>query len=207
MCDDIEERKKIYSSTRQDLLTRNLYNSEKYDNAILTLSTGILAISLAFIKDIVPVDKAFCIILLIASWCLFGAAIVSTLVSFVLSQFAIKRQLEYAEKYYLDKEEEYIKKENRLAIFTEYANYASGVFFIIGIITTIVFVSVNIQGGSNMTKDHKRQIIQDGATIPNLQKVEIERGASVPDLQPVKQPPTPPKESPSQSTQTNVEKK
>ena len=34
-----EERKKVYASTRQDLLSRNLSNSEKYDGAVLTLST------------------------------------------------------------------------------------------------------------------------------------------------------------------------
>lgn len=55
--DTQEERRRIYASTRQDLLSRNLSNSETYDNAILTLSTGILGISMAFIKDIVPLKK------------------------------------------------------------------------------------------------------------------------------------------------------
>ena len=207
MCDDMEERKKIYSSTKQDLLTRNLSNSEKYDNAILTLSSGILAISLAFIKDIVPLDKAFYIFLLIASWCLFGAAIVSTLVSFVLSQIAIKRQLEYAGKYYLENKEEYLTKKNRPAFLTDVVNYISGILFIFGIVTTIIFVSLNIQGGSNMTKDHKRLVIMDGAPIPSLEKIETDRGACIPEMQPVKQPAAPQKESSSQSTQTNTEKK
>ncbi|QQG66071.1 hypothetical protein [Desulfobulbus oligotrophicus] len=146
MADDMEERKTIYGNTRQDLLTRNLSNSEKYDNAILTLSTGILAISLAFIKDIVPLNKVSYIYLLITSWISFGLAIVSTLVSFRLSQLAINRQLKYAEKYYLDKEDEYLKKENRLAKYTEYLNYTSGIFFVAGIVTTILFVSINISG-------------------------------------------------------------
>ncbi|OGP68848.1 MAG: hypothetical protein A2W27_00040 [Deltaproteobacteria bacterium RBG_16_44_11] len=202
MTDDMEERKKLYSNTRQDLLTRNLSNSERYDNAILALSTGILALSLAFIKDIVPLDKSLYIFLLITSWCLFGLAIVSTLVSFVLSQFAIKRQLKYAEKYYLDKEDEYLKKENPLATLTDFANYTAGVFFVIGVITTIVFVSVNIQGGNNMTK----QLIKDAASVPSLQKVQTEtekRGATIPELQPVKTPAPSTQESNSQSSQSS----
>ncbi len=208
MCDDMEERKKIYAATRQDLLTRNLSNSEKYDNAILTLSTGILAISLAFIKDIVPLNKASLIILLITSWCLFGLTIVSTLVSFIVSQFAIKRQLEYAEKYYLDKKDEYLTKKNRLARYTEYANYTSGVFFMIGIITTIIFVSVNFLGENKMEK----HLTRDGAFVPNLQKIQTEtekRGATIPELQPVKTPAPSTQESNSQSSQQsgNEEKK
>ncbi len=139
-----EERKRVYASTRQDLLTRNLSNSEKYDNAILTLSTGVLGASLAFIKDVVPLDKAEYIPLLKLSWWLFGAAIVFTLVSFAVSQLAIKRQLLYVEKYYLESKEEYFNKENQPALWTEYINYASGVLFILGIVATVSFVSLNV---------------------------------------------------------------
>ena len=135
-----------------------------------------------------------------------GACLVHLLcdpVSFVLSQFAIKRQLKYAEKYYLDKEDEYLNKQNFLATFTEFANYTAGVFFVIGIITTIVFVSVNIQGGNNnMTK----QLIKDAATVPSLQKVQTEtekRGAPIPAMQPVKTPAPSTQESNSQSSQSS----
>jgi hypothetical protein len=187
MIDQSEERKKLYASTRQDLLTRNLSNSEKYDNAILTLSTGVLGLSLAFIKDIVPLEKVQCVILLISSWCLFGLSIASTLSSFVLSQRAIKCQLDYAEKYYLEKKDEYENKNNRLASWTEYINYLSGILFILGIIATITFVSLNIKGGNIMTKD-MRHSTTDGASVLNLQKIQTgegERGAPVPSLQPV----------------------
>ncbi|HVN94987.1 MAG TPA: hypothetical protein VMT62_01025 [Syntrophorhabdaceae bacterium] len=144
---DEAERTRIYEKTREDLLTRDLSNTEKYDNAILTLSTGVLAISLAFIKDIVPLDKSQCLFLLKASWWVFGLSIVSTLLSYILSHFAIKRQLRYAEKYYLDKKERYLRKKNRPKTWTEFLNWASGVLFIAGIVTTICFVSLNLKGG------------------------------------------------------------
>lgn len=69
--DDQKHRRELYANTRRDLLDRQLSNSEKFDNAILTLSTGALAISLAFIKDIVPLKLAQNLWLLKASWWLF----------------------------------------------------------------------------------------------------------------------------------------
>jgi len=141
---NMEERKILYARTRDDLLARNLSNSEKYDNAILTLSTGLLGLSLAFIKDIVPLAQSHYVFLLIMSWCAFGASIVSTLVSFALSQRGIERQLEYAGKYYLEELEEFLDKKNRPKQWTDFVNYLSGILFIVGIITTILFVSLNI---------------------------------------------------------------
>ena len=183
-----KERNRIYASTRQDLLIRNLSNSEKYDNAILTLSTGVLGISLAFIKDIVPLDRSQYVFLLKTSWWVFGLSIVSTLVSFVLSQLAIKRQLKYAEKYYLEEEDWYLKKKNHPALWTEFVNYASGILFIAGILATICFVSINIKEGGHMPKDAKEPIFE-GAEIPKFQKIETgteKRGAIVPEMQPLK---------------------
>jgi hypothetical protein len=194
-----EERKDIYARTRQDLLTRNLSNSERYDNAILTLSTGVLGLSLAFIKDIVSLDRSQYVLLLEISWWAFGASILSVLVSFVLSQLGIKRQLEYAGKYYLDGEDEYLRKKNSPAFWTEIMNYASGVLFLVGIVTTIFFVSVNIKGEFTMPK------VKDGASIPTFQKTlteGVKKGATVPEMQPVKQPATTSQESGSQDSQS-----
>jgi len=179
-----EEKKRIYETTRKDILARNLSNSEKYDNAILSLSTGILGLSLAFIKDVVPLGHSQYVTILIVSWCAFGAAIISALLSFALSQIALKRQLQYAEKYYLDEDDAYLEKKNGPAVWTEFVNYASGLFFIIGIVSTIWFVSLNIKGIKTMAQDNNQTTIR-GATTPMLQKV-VKQGATVPSLQPVK---------------------
>ena len=139
-----QERKDVYAATRQDLLNRQLSNSERFDNAILTLSTGSLGVSLAFIKDIVPLNSAIGIKCLRYSWWLFGAAVIFTMLSFVVSQLGIKKQLVYAEEYYLNEKKEYLNKRNMFAVFTEYFNYLAGIFFIFGILTTIYFVTLNI---------------------------------------------------------------
>lgn len=139
-----DEWKRLYAETRKDLLTRQLSNSEKFDGAVLTLSTGALGISLVFIKDVVPLEKAQCAELLIVSWCFFGLAIISVVISFLVSQEGIKKQLNHAEEYYLNGKEEYLTKANIPAKVTDFLNYASGVLFVLGIILTIIFVSINI---------------------------------------------------------------
>ena len=85
---DFQNRQELYKNTREDLLKRQLSNSERLDNAILTLSTGVLALSLAFIKDIVPVKMAAHLWLIKTSWRLLGLSIVLTLLSFVAVSLA-----------------------------------------------------------------------------------------------------------------------
>lgn len=146
MGDDQKKRHDLYAETRRDLLTRQLSNSERFDGAILTLSTAALGISLTFVKEIVPVEKAQCLALLEISWWLFSLAIVSTIVSFLASQLGIKRQLQYAEEYYLNKKEEFLTKENIPAKLTEALNYTSGLLFVAAVIFTTAFVSTNLRG-------------------------------------------------------------
>ncbi len=48
--DDDKERQALYAKTREDLLARNLSNSEKFDAAILTLSMAALGVSFTLIR-------------------------------------------------------------------------------------------------------------------------------------------------------------
>jgi len=85
---DFQNRQELYKNTREDLLKRQLSNSERLDNAILTLSTGMLALSFAFIKDIIPIKIAVYPWLIKTSWWLLGLSIVLTLLSFVAVSLA-----------------------------------------------------------------------------------------------------------------------
>ena len=142
--DDMPKREEIYAETRRDLLTRQLSNSERFDGAVLTLSSGALGLSLAFIKDIVPLCKAQWRPLLIASWVLLVLAIFSTMVSFLASQKGIKTQLRYARKYYLEKRDEFLTKQNRWAKATECFNCAAGALFVFAAVLTVAFVIKNV---------------------------------------------------------------
>ncbi len=180
------KREGLYTETRKDLLARQLSNAEQFDKAVLTLSSGALGLSLAFIKDVVPIDEAQGFAVLVFSWWLFSFAIISTVISFIVSQLAIARQLTYARKYYIDNKSEYSKKRNIWAEVTDYLNCLSGVLFVVAVVLTVTFVSSNLGSVQMATDKSKRVQINEGAPIPTLQSIPgsgIEKkGAPVPAM-------------------------
>ena len=125
-----EERKRLHDSFRDELFKRQLSNSENLDRAILMLASAGLGFSLVFVKDLVPLAEAACMCLLYFSWTLFGLAILSTLVSFFVSQSGIKKQLEMNRQYYLEGKEEIINQKNLWAVATERLSYVSALTYI-----------------------------------------------------------------------------
>lgn len=190
--DDNETRQDLYQRTRDDLLKRQLSNSENFDRAILTLSSAALALSLTFIKNVVEFDNVQCLWLLITSWVLFVVSIIVTLISFHISQAAIKVQLRYAEQYYLEKNDEFLTKKNTPAAITEWSGYLSASTFVIAVICLVAFISLNIRGKEHPMSEEKSQSkpqqVQEGATVPSMQKVDIGKGANVPNMQAVPKP-------------------
>jgi hypothetical protein len=186
-----DEAKKIYSETRNDLLTRLLSNTEAFDKAVLSLSSAGLGFSLAFIKDIVPVHTINNMNLLYISWGCFSGAIIFTIISFFTSQFAIRIQLGYFEKYYLEGKDEYFNKKNWLSIATEIINIVSALLFITAVILTVKFVTINM-GGFNMADKDNTKIfkLEEGATVPTMQKIikdnYSKKGATIPGMPPIK---------------------
>jgi len=180
------ERQHIYDEYRKDLLARHLSNSERYDRAILTLSTGALGLSITFIKDVVPITLVKDLYLLITSWWLFGVAIILTVISFAVSQYAIKVQLFFAQQYYLNGKVEYASKRNYAARTTDWLNNLSGIVFLVAVVLTIIFVSINFQGNADMTNQDRKSRAPFGAGIPDMPKVHSDeyekRGAPIPDM-------------------------
>ena len=139
-----EERKKLHDSLRDELLKRQLSNSENLDRAILMLSSAGLGLSLLFIKDPFPLSEAAWTLLLYSSWILFGSAILSTLVSFFVSQQGIKKQLEMNTEYYLEGKEEVKDQKNRWAEATECLSYVSFSIYILAVIFLFCFIARNL---------------------------------------------------------------
>lgn len=199
--DLIAVRRRLLAETRADLLKRQLSNAENYDKAILSLSTAILGFSFAFLKDFVPAHLAERLWLLYASWVMLTGAVITTVVSFWVSQRAINVQLEKAEDYYLRNDEAALEK-SRIAKVTDWLNIATGVLFILGVLLTTVFVIANFERGSIMSNDKKgeRAEVRQAAPIPKMQETSSERGAPIPNLQPVPQSQQPQGQPPAQST-------
>lgn len=181
---------KMFADLKAELFKRELSNAENFDKAILAYSTGALGVSLAFLKDFIPITKAVHAWLLYGSWSLFVVSIIATTLSYVTSQLGISRQQEINEAYYLDGKEEALRERNFWAVFTEWLNFLSGLIFICGIIFTTLFVALNLERAA-MAKDTKVPL-QEGAPVPQVQKLpqpEVQQGAPVPPVQRLPQQP------------------
>ena len=76
---------RLYTDYRAQLVTGLQSSYDQFDKAILQLSSGGLALSLGFIREIVPLRESTFKPVLILSWVLFGVAILSTLWSYITS--------------------------------------------------------------------------------------------------------------------------
>jgi hypothetical protein len=142
--DDDAERRKLYAECRTDLLKRQLSNSENFDRSVLSLSSGLLAASIAFIKPAAGAPGIGHAAILAWSWVALSAAIASTMLSFLLSQVAVDRQLDFATKYYLQRQDDALNSPNRPAEWTVRLNWCAGITFGIGVVLTVWFAVVSI---------------------------------------------------------------
>jgi len=81
-----EEDRKLYEALCLKYQDGAHASLQEFDRAILTLSAGSLGLSLAFIKDVVPLRNAVHLGFLFGSWYLFGSSVLLTLISFIASQ-------------------------------------------------------------------------------------------------------------------------
>lgn len=169
---DREERERLYSRARDELLAQQLHNAETYDRAILSISSAFLALSLAFIKDVIPTAFPSYLIVLYISWALFACAIISTITSIIYGQRGIKKLLIAAEKYYIGRDEDSFKVSEIISKRIDCINAISGVFFISAILFSIVFVGLNFWEVKNMSKETR--IVTDsekrGQVVNTFQK-------------------------------------
>ena len=143
-----EERQKLHNDLRDDLFKRQISNSEMLDKAILSLSSAGIGVSLLFLKSkgeqgIANVaDVGF----LHWSWFGFLLTITCTLVSFLVSQYAIQKQLKLNGQYYLEGKEEVIQKKNHFAWITFLLSHLSVAFYIGSVYLMVEFLKRNIIG-------------------------------------------------------------
>ena len=167
----------MYESLRDELYKRQLSNTEAYDKAILSLSSAGLALSLSFIKFIVPLDEAVYLQLLKASWILFLFSIAITVISFLIGNKGISTQLENAEMYYIDKKAKAFNKPNIYKTINSACNLASGILFLVALTTVVSFVILNINQGDSIMSKNTKIPTNDSSGIPSMQKV---RGSGPP---------------------------
>jgi hypothetical protein len=174
--------------------------SDEFDKSILAYSSAGLGVSLVFIKDIVPLATAVGLILLYASWVLFGVAILVTVISFQLSAMAQEKHIEHLRKYYLEKKTECLNPPNWAASWVRRLKWVSGICFVLAMSGIIVFSIWNLTEARHMSKlkgDSTQSVGMDGR--PTLSMTPLEKGRVVMPMTPL--PSATPSQQPQQPTQ------
>lgn len=188
----IEARRKEHERITAEVERRLVANAENFDKAILSYSSAGLAVSLTFLKDFVPISGAARPWLLLGSWVFFLVAILVTLLSYLTSQGAQRRQLGISAKYNLEMKDEALEEINWLQKVTEWGSYAAALSFLIAVVGSTLFVALNLEKGPNVTNT-TRGTGQDGAPtaiIQRIQRTGFDRGAPAPIIQTNPQPTT-----------------
>lgn len=134
----------VYLGERKLLISADLEYARIFDKAILTLTAGAFGLSLAFIKQIAYPIKGGNKLILILSWIGFALSLLFTLVSFLTSQSACKKQIKILENQYLNNCG-ITSIKNKYAQWTLILNILSIIFFIAGVIALAVFVAINLK--------------------------------------------------------------
>ncbi|ASU24083.1 hypothetical protein CCZ37_16265 [Vibrio qinghaiensis] len=186
-----EEQKRceeIHDTYREDLLKRQLSNSEGYDKAILSLSSAGLALSLTAIRFIVPLETASYLWSIKAAWVLFLFTVISTLVAYLVGNHAISKELVKAENYYIKGIVNAHLEPNIYQKINHILNRITGVFFILAISLVVGFVICNVESNdmSDKKATTKTIFVTDSADIPKMQAApgrDFEASADIPTMQ------------------------
>lgn len=219
MIDDVgdeDEQGRIDDTVLRDrLLESRQANYENLDKAILSLSSATLALSLAFFKDVVPIEQAVHIDVLFTSWICLGLTIGFNLVSFWAAQSA--HDLRLAE---IGGDKEAQAGAKRYSTLTEWLNRIGIVLYLIAICCSIIFVIMNVSEAqrrkpmnavSNSLSSQPSNTSKPGQP-PNPQEPDYEKRAIVPPKPPARPPsqapssPRPSQEEPAKSSSARTAK-
>ena len=140
-----EKRQEVLDKEWDELLKRNLSNTENLTKYIFSLASGGLGVSLVVVKDLNFLASADFKYILFLSWGAFLITIICALISFLTSLRGIDKELAHiVQEYNQESEATTEKQRNPPAKLTKRLRYLSVFFCIIGIISTPLFVALNI---------------------------------------------------------------
>ena len=141
---DAESEYEYYLRNRKFLTDVGREHARHFDKYILTLAAGTFGLSLLFIRQIAPQPEAGTIWLLVTAWKTFGASILSTLISILLTQEASLKQIKMLDDRYKKHDPKEGKTKNVVATCTRILNWASMSLFIIGVVFLAIFSTLNL---------------------------------------------------------------
>ena len=119
-------------------------STDAFDNNLLTFSSAALGLSIAFIKDIVPLESAEWLKTLYFSWAAFAGCILVTIASFQVAVQAQLAQQKTLSDYYLLGDHSAIERKSRWSRALPICAGIGSVFLLLGIVLTLVFASLNV---------------------------------------------------------------
>jgi hypothetical protein len=137
-------RRTLYNDHRKQAWEDIQSSTDSFDQSLITMSSGVLGLSLAFVKDIVPLNKAVWLHVLYTSWVSFVLCVVITVISFRVSVAAQNKNLEYLAKYYLECRDEFFNKQSAYSKALTWLTWAAGTLFIVGLASTVAFCIKNV---------------------------------------------------------------
>ena len=136
-----ETNKRLYEQEREDLWKRELSASENLDKAIIFTSLPMLGITLVFLKDIISSGKIVYEWVLIVSWISFVVAILCVILSYWTCMWAADKLDPDIREYYFEGGK---KPASRYDKATRVLNYFSTGFYVVAIISTVLFFYFNL---------------------------------------------------------------
>ena len=158
--DELEKRRELLDKEWDELLKRNLSNTESLAKYVFSLSSAGLGVSLVVVKDMKLLDSGNFKWILIVSWAAFLITISFALVSYLTSLHGIDKEFDRIEEEYEEEvekefdriEEEYEEeveeeaedKKKKPGRTTKILRYVIVISCIIGVICTPLFIVLNI---------------------------------------------------------------
>jgi hypothetical protein len=119
-------------------------STDAFDNNLLTFSSAALGLSVAFIKDVIPLESAEWLKTLYFSWAAFGGCIVITIASFQISAQAQRVHSTALTDYYLKGDETAIGRRSGWSRALPWCSVIGSLLLFLGIASTLFFASKNV---------------------------------------------------------------
>ena len=136
---------------RDMLVEADRKSLEDFDKTVLSLSGGALGISFVFLKDIIGPEHMLRPTFLLVAWTAWGLSTITVLTSFYLSHCALRKAISQVDKRTIRNE----KPGGVCSLWTRMLTAAGAMFFFVGVISIVVFASVNLKnkGGTHDRKE------------------------------------------------------
>jgi hypothetical protein len=152
---ELKRREALHDALAAQARTDQQASSDSFDNQLLTFSSALLGLSLAFIKDIVPLNIAVWMPCLYSSWVVLAICILSTIASFRFGIEAQKKQADYLYLYYIEKKKEYFNKKTGWTTAILWCSYVGSATFLVGLVLTISFAIRNVSHSRNYAQQQQ----------------------------------------------------